>query len=391
MDTLTDEEVASLPWPGDELVLRVAGGDDKRSFYQSGRQSVEDISFVLASIGREMSSYENILDFGCGCGRIMMWLEKLSASSTLHGCDIDKRAIEYSQGAYPYASFKVNQPLPPLDYPDGYFDLVYNHSVFTHIDEEYQDAWLAELRRVTKPGGHLVLSIHGEEALKQFEAHSRAVGGDPGWVRQDLVQKGICFIKDDSWVGGPFPDFYHSTFHAPWYIFEHWGAVFDIKAFVARGSLNFQDFLLLQRPADDAVLTPVSVAATHAAITAAGPQRAPLAEPVTIGAHAALQADVDVNTRTRYGSLAHTARRLALRATRHYRDYQREVDRRIVESVDTLQSDVKAKTDSQGSHFTEIYTRLAHAVNRQGERINRLEADLWEAIRSRDGQSGGPS
>lgn len=382
--------MAALPWPGDELVLRVAGGDDRRSFYESGRQSVRDIEHVLSAIGRRMESYENILDFGSGCGRIMMWLEKLSASSSLHGVDIDKRAIEYSQRTYPYASFKVNQPLPPLDYPDATFGLVYNHSVFTHIDEEYQDAWLAELHRVTKPGGHLVLSIHGEEALRQFEVHSGQSEGPPSAVRVELAQRGICFVKEDSWVGGPFPDFYHSTFHAPWYIFEHWGGIFDIRAFVARGSLNFQDFLLLERPADDATRRPVSVADLRAAAGLAG-GRPPLSEPVTVAAHSALQADVDVATRTRYGTAARSARRLALRGIRHYRDYQREVDRRILGAVDDLQAEVQATTTAQTSGLTEMYNRLWHAVNRQGERINRLEADLWDAIRSRDGQPGGPS
>lgn len=387
---MTEAEMAELPWPGDELVLRVAGGEDRESFYRSGQQSVRDIEAVLSVIGREMASFETILDFGAGCGRIMLWLEKLAASSSLHGVDIDKRAIEYSQGTFPYATFKVNQPLPPLDYPDGFFDLVYNHSVFTHIDEQYQDAWLAELHRVTKPGGHLVLSIHGEEALRQFEVNSGQADGAPGPVRQQLAQHGICFIKDDSWVGGPFPDFYHSTFHAPWYIFEHWGGVFDVRAFVSRGSLSFQDFVLLQRPADGASRRPISVADIRSA-AGSGDRRAPLSEPVTVSAHSALQADVDVATRTRYGPAARMARRLAMRGIRHYRDYQREVDRRILEAVDDLQAEVRTTTGSQSSLFTDTYTRLWHAVNRQGERINRLESDLWDAIKSRDAQPGGPS
>lgn len=387
---MSEAEMAELPWPGDELVLRVAGGEDRESFYKSGQQSVRDIEAVLSVIGRDMASYDTILDFGAGCGRIMMWLEKLGSSSSLHGVDIDMRAIEYSQRTFPYASFKVNQPLPPLDYPDSFFDLVYNHSVFTHIDEEYQDAWLAELHRVTKPGGHLVLSIHGEEALRQFEVHAGLPGGEPSDVRKELVQRGICFIKEDSWVGGPFPDFYHSTFHAPWYIFEHWGRTFDIRAFVSRGSLNFQDFVLLERPADDAVRQPISLAQIRAAIVPAAHQP-PLSAPVTRPAHAALQVDVDVATRSRYGRAAHIARRLALRGMRHYRDYQREVDRRILESVDRLQSEVQDSATSQESRLMEMYNRLWHAVNRQGERINRLEADLWAAIRSRDGETGPPS
>lgn len=389
MISLTEAEMADLPWPGDELVLRVAGGDDRESFYRSGKQSVVDIEHVLSLIGRDMASYENILDFGCGCGRIMLWLEKVAASANLHGVDIDKRAVEYSQRTFPYASFKVNQPLPPLDYPDGYFDLVYNHSVFTHIDEEYQDAWLAELRRVTKPGGHLVLSVHGEEALRLYELHAKIPAGELSDVRRDLIEHGICFVKEDSWVGGPFPDFYHSTFHAPWYVFEHWGKVFDVRALLPRGSLGFQDFVLLERPADDAALRPVSVGDIRAGVASAAEQP-PLGAKVTTPAHVAVQADVDVAPGARFGAASRLARRIALRGIGLYRDHQREVDRNIIESVERLQGETQAAMAGQEARISEMYNRLWHAVNRQGERINRLEADLWDAIGGRDGQPGGP-
>lgn len=79
------------------------------------------------------------------------------------------------------------------------------HSVFTHLDEPRQDAWLGELQRVTSPGGLLVLSTDGEVAL-----------GDDVWrIRERLEDEGIVFIDD---VFGPeytLPDWYQRTFHAP--------------------------------------------------------------------------------------------------------------------------------------------------------------------------------
>ena len=55
----------------------------------------------------------------------------------------------------PRSTFEANNALPPLLFPDCAFDLVFAISVFTHLDEQYQLAWLAELRRVAQPGAIL--------------------------------------------------------------------------------------------------------------------------------------------------------------------------------------------------------------------------------------------
>jgi SAM-dependent methyltransferase len=146
--------------------------------------------------------------------------------------------------------------------------------VFTHLDEQYQDAWLAELRRIVKPGGDLVLSVSGEHPFSQLLQAHRDSGADPAALIETYRTKGIVFIEDDAWVGGPFPDFYHSTFHAPWYVFEHWSKYFDIKAYVTRGSLDFQDYLLLRRREGDAAPTLAPLAATSTVpLPTSGPLR----------------------------------------------------------------------------------------------------------------------
>ncbi len=328
-----------LPWPGDELAFRVAGGTDREHFYRSGQQSVEDINVMLALVGRSMGSYTSMLDFGCGCGRIMLWLKDLAGSASLHGVDIDERAIAWAAENLPWATFKANQPLPPLDYPDETFDLVFNHSVFTHIDEDYQDQWLAELRRVTRPGGHLVLSVHGEKAFKAYEGGMRALGVDPDEVGEQLHSRGIVHVKDDNFVGGPFPDFYHSTFHAPWYVHEHWGQYFSVVGYAASRSLGFQDFVLLERTAD------------------ARPRRGLRAPAPVAGEPGAPQRS----------ALEDWARRSPLTAP------ARRLVKRALGRGSEAPSPQAGPTGGDG--------RLWEALRLQGERVNRLEADLWEAIR----------
>lgn len=367
-------DTTSLPWPGDELAFRVAGGTDREHFYRSGQMSVDDFNRMLALVGRSMADYRSMLDFGCGCGRIMLWLRDLSEGRALHGVDIDERAIGWATEQLPWATFKVNQPLPPLDYPDQTFDLVFNHSVFTHIDEEYQDKWLAELRRVTKPGAHLLLSVHGDTAFRAFEDGMRAAGRDPYPAREELARTGIVHVRDDNFVGGPFPDFYHSTFHTPWYVHDHWSRYFTVVGYAAQRALGFQDLVLLQRDAEPAAKAEPRPARHREH------RPADLGEPGGLDEiRARLDAGPDIGSPARRPWLAAPVRKLVLRALRHYADYQRGVDEALVRAVQRLDPDA-SKRDSQ----------LWQALRTQGERVNRLEADLWEAIRGTKSETREP-
>lgn len=117
-------------------------------FDASGRQSAQELNRSVASVGRELREFDRILDFGCGCGRVTRWLRPLADDSELQGCDIDEFAIAWDQEHLTFAKFSHTPTEPPLPYVSGYFDLVLNHSVFTHLDEYYQDMWLEELCRI---------------------------------------------------------------------------------------------------------------------------------------------------------------------------------------------------------------------------------------------------
>jgi len=49
-----------------------------------------------------------------------------------------------------------------LPFEDGFFDLIFSVSIFTHLPEKMQIAWLEELRRASKPGALVLSSVHGE-------------------------------------------------------------------------------------------------------------------------------------------------------------------------------------------------------------------------------------
>ena len=114
---------------------------------------------------------DGLLDFGCGCGRVIRHWE---SRSDLHGCDHDAEAIRWCREHLAFASFERHGLEPPLPYPDQRFGAVTAISVFTHLPEEAQAAWRDELRRVLAPGGLLVLTTHGERYVDRFSDEERA-------------------------------------------------------------------------------------------------------------------------------------------------------------------------------------------------------------------------
>jgi SAM-dependent methyltransferase len=96
---------------------------------------------------------------------------------------------------------------PPLPFEDASFDLVYSISVFTHLDEEMQDAWLNELKRVLRPGGILIITVHGLNARK----------GLSGEDLRTLLLAGIL-NKSSRRLGSMVPGWYNTSWHTEPYI-----------------------------------------------------------------------------------------------------------------------------------------------------------------------------
>ncbi len=141
-----------------------AGTADVEWFLASGQAGAQTIEECLARAGVKLQGLTSVLDFGCGCGRVVRHWQSLDGVS-IHGCDVNRRAVAWCRRNLCFATFTECELEPPLPYPDCSFDLVYALSVVTHMPETLQIAWVAELRRLVKQGGHLLFTTHGEAYL----------------------------------------------------------------------------------------------------------------------------------------------------------------------------------------------------------------------------------
>jgi len=225
-----------LPFPPEKLIHTVAGTRDTGWFWQGGQLGAQAITDLLARRGVALAECARILDFGCGCGRVIRHLRALAPDSELHGTDYNRALVGWCARSLPGVTFFDNQLAPPTRHADAGFDLVYAFSVFTHLTGPLQHAWLAELRRITRPRGLIIITTHGDRYLEKLTGADRDtfLRGEPVVWSGDDAGKNRC-----------------AAFHPPSYVREHLApaAGLEVLEFVAEGALGnpHQDAWLLQR------------------------------------------------------------------------------------------------------------------------------------------------
>lgn len=182
-----------LPIPPGDLIFSVAASRNVDWFLRLGRDGADSIRDSLASVGRPLESLDAVLDFGCGCGRVLRHFAT-SGPRRLCGCDYNSAGIAWVERHLPFAEVRTNELRPPLPYPDATFDAVYALSVFTHLSAELQAAWFAEMHRVLRAGGLLLFSSRGARYLDSLSREERARFDADGFVVRDAQYAGtnIC-------------------------------------------------------------------------------------------------------------------------------------------------------------------------------------------------------
>jgi len=149
------------PVPPPDLRQLVAGMDDKNWFIKGGALAAYSIERTLKSVDKKLDDLESVLDFGCGCGRVLSHLQNYNKTK-FFGTDYNSLPIDWCKQNLPFANFRTNSLKPPLSYNDGTFDFVYAFSVLTHLTVDSQKEWILELTRILKNGGFLLVSTHGD-------------------------------------------------------------------------------------------------------------------------------------------------------------------------------------------------------------------------------------
>jgi SAM-dependent methyltransferase len=113
------------------------------------------LAVAMRFIGRRRELRDAaLLDFGCGSGR---WVDFFARRGCRYsGVDISSELLRMARGRWPEASFSAMQD-GRIPYPDSSFDVACSITVIHHNPYETQEALAAELSRVIREGGYLIL------------------------------------------------------------------------------------------------------------------------------------------------------------------------------------------------------------------------------------------
>lgn len=118
------------------------------------------------------------LDAACGTGRLLNF--------STHGADISPAMIEQARKKFPDKSLVVASATE-LPFADNYFDHVTAFHLVMHLDKAQAAAVFAELLRVLKPGGRLIIDVPSAARRKLTAYRAKNWHGANSYTKGELI------------------------------------------------------------------------------------------------------------------------------------------------------------------------------------------------------------
>jgi SAM-dependent methyltransferase len=159
---------------------------EDRHFWFRARNRV--IAAVLEDVTADLGPALRVLEVGCGTGNTLRVLTAATPGATVVGMDLYREGLEYARQRAACPLVRGDMRAPPFGVR---FDLIGLFDVLEHLPDDRQA--LADLRRMLKVGGALVLTVPAHAWLWSY--HDLAAGHRrryaPGDLRERLNSAGF--------------------------------------------------------------------------------------------------------------------------------------------------------------------------------------------------------
>ena len=236
------ESAICFPRETDQLT-RVQTWSSDQSVTMTGYSTFRTIEALFTHYGIRRRSGVEILDWGCGHGRVARHFIQAWPEACISGADIDAENVGWC-ARHLDGRFVTVPLLPPTPLAEDRFDGIFGISVMTHLTAEAQDAWLAEIARLLKPEGVALITFEGPAATA-FSSVFRS----PDWWRA-LSSSGFDDSQHDPALDGKIGDnsYYRNTHHTEQYTRDVWSRYLEIVDIIP-SAIGYQDMAVLRRHA----------------------------------------------------------------------------------------------------------------------------------------------
>jgi SAM-dependent methyltransferase len=237
---------AGIPIPPPRMrQLTTAGRIGADQHIREGPQVAQKILEVVEAEKANPRAIEKVLDFGCGCGRVLRHMSALWPQAQLCGADVDEGLLSWNrENLSRLANWTKIEHRPPTEFASAIFDIIYAVSVFTHMDEKNQLGWIEEFQRILKPNGLLLISVI---PLKEGEINRSWDYSDPRGMgyrfrRREVVKR--SWLKRQSEI-----PFYIDTKHSEEYCRTVWSDFLEFRGFIPGAVRGYQSLAVLRKAA----------------------------------------------------------------------------------------------------------------------------------------------
>jgi len=178
----TASQIDGITFPSvpDETVQRTYVGSTLAENTREPFQYYKAIKDIYTKSFKPIDKTTELLDVGCGWGRIIRFFMKDIAPGNLTGCDVSPQIIDTCRRCFHDSiPFQLIPSLPPTVFDNDSFDIIEGYSVFSHLSFYAVIQWLNEYFRILKPGGMLAMTVWKEDRFDYITALQHDVHKSP--------------------------------------------------------------------------------------------------------------------------------------------------------------------------------------------------------------------
>jgi SAM-dependent methyltransferase len=153
-----------------DLIVEVSSNDEMfegsvAGYLANGVAALNGVKRAQAAAGRD--TFESILDFGCGHGRVLRILKAVYPQARLAACDINEDGVRFCARTFGAEPFLSDTDPARIELA-GTFDLVWCASVLTHLREDRWPPLLRLFESVAAPRGVVAFTVLGAGAAERL-------------------------------------------------------------------------------------------------------------------------------------------------------------------------------------------------------------------------------